>query len=100
MCAWLVESFEPDARLTSVSIGYNIAQAITGGSKPAFLATLLVDSVGPVAPGVILTTLALVALTGLLCVAPPAPSHVKNSRAFEVEMIPSSRIDDDDKELI
>jgi hypothetical protein len=27
MCAWLVESFEPEARLTSVSIGYNVAQA-------------------------------------------------------------------------
>jgi hypothetical protein len=28
MCAWLVESFEPQARLTSVSIGYNVAQAL------------------------------------------------------------------------
>ena len=33
MMAWLAESFEPAARLTSVSIGYNIAQACGGGSK-------------------------------------------------------------------
>lgn len=31
MMAWLAESFEPAARLTSVSIGYNIAQALGGG---------------------------------------------------------------------
>ena len=33
MMAWLAESFEPAARLTSVSIGYNLAQACGGGSK-------------------------------------------------------------------
>ncbi len=31
MMAWLAESFEPAARLTSVSIGYNVAQALGGG---------------------------------------------------------------------
>jgi MHS family proline/betaine transporter-like MFS transporter len=30
MCAWLVETFEPDARLTSISVGYNIAHALFG----------------------------------------------------------------------
>jgi MHS family proline/betaine transporter-like MFS transporter len=45
MMAWLAESFEPAARLTSVSIGYNIAQALGGGMAPA-IATELVDRVG------------------------------------------------------
>jgi MHS family proline/betaine transporter-like MFS transporter len=69
MCAWLVESFEPEARLTSVAIGYNVAQALAGGSTP-FLATLLVDKVGPNSPGWILTLLGTISLTGLLVVAP------------------------------
>ena len=30
MCAWLVESFDPEARLTSVAVGYNVAHAIVG----------------------------------------------------------------------
>lgn len=69
MCAWLVESFEPEARLTSVSIGYNIAQAIAGGFSP-FLATLLVDELGTAAPGALFTTLATIGLFGLWFVAP------------------------------
>jgi MHS family proline/betaine transporter-like MFS transporter len=70
MCAWLVESFEPQARLTSVSIGYNIAQAIAGGMSP-FLATLLVDKVGLGAPGVLLFFLSVVSIAGLWVIAPP-----------------------------
>eukprot|EP00581_Thalassiosira_minuscula_P002089 CAMPEP_0183737108 /NCGR_PEP_ID=MMETSP0737-20130205/51056_1 /TAXON_ID=385413 /ORGANISM="Thalassiosira miniscula, Strain CCMP1093" /LENGTH=589 /DNA_ID=CAMNT_0025971305 /DNA_START=17 /DNA_END=1783 /DNA_ORIENTATION=- len=50
MGAWLTESFSPEARLTSVSLGYNMAHAIVGGSTPA-LATYLVDRVGTEAPG-------------------------------------------------
>jgi MHS family proline/betaine transporter-like MFS transporter len=69
MCAWLVESFEPEARLTSVSVGYNIAQAFAGGLSP-FLATLLTDKEGPGAPGLLLVVLAVLSLIGLWCVAP------------------------------
>jgi MHS family proline/betaine transporter-like MFS transporter len=72
MCAWLVESFEPKARLTSVSIGYNVAQALAGGMSP-FLATLLVDEVGTSAPGILLVTLSVISVTGLLFVVPPPP---------------------------
>lgn len=75
MCAWLVEAFEPSARLTSVSIGYNIAHAIAGGSTP-YLATRMVDKVGPGSPGWILTILAIIALTGLRFVAPPSPVNL------------------------
>lgn len=69
MCAWLVESFDPEARLTSVSVGYNIAQAFAGGLSP-FVATYLTDKVGPEAPGVLLAVLAILSLVGLWCVAP------------------------------
>jgi MHS family proline/betaine transporter-like MFS transporter len=41
MCAWLVESFDPASRLTSVAIGYNLAQATVGGLTPS-LATVYV----------------------------------------------------------
>jgi MFS transporter, MHS family, proline/betaine transporter len=74
MCAWLAEAFEPEARLTSISIGYNIAQAVAGGSVP-FLATELVERLGPASPGWILTALAVLAMAGLHCVAPAPPPH-------------------------
>ena len=70
MMAWLVEGFPPAARLTSVGIGYNIAQATAGGFAPA-LATMLVDKYGEHAPGFVLTGLAVLSLTGLLV----APKH-------------------------
>jgi MHS family proline/betaine transporter-like MFS transporter len=72
MCAWLVESFDPASRLTSVAIGYNLAQASIGGITPA-LATYMVDATGPNSPGWILTVLALISLSGLWFVAPPPP---------------------------
>ena len=76
MCAWLVESFEPESRLTSVSIGYNVAQAVAGGSAP-FFATLLHSKRGAAAPGILITVLAIAALTGLLVVSPStAPNHM------------------------
>jgi MHS family proline/betaine transporter-like MFS transporter len=70
MMAWLVEGFPPAARLTSVGIGYNIAQATSGGFAPA-VATMLVDKYGKHAPGFILTGLAVLSSTGLLV----APRH-------------------------
>lgn len=74
MMAWLAESFEPAARLTSVSIGYNIAQALGGGMAPA-IATMLVDKAGATSPGYYLTIIASIALIGLCCVAPRSPVH-------------------------
>lgn len=69
MCAWLVEAFEPQARLTSVSIGYNLAQAFAGGFSP-FIATVLTDKLWTASPGILLTILATVSLIGLWGVAP------------------------------
>lgn len=87
MTAWLVEAFSPEARLTSVGLGYNLSQALAGGFTPA-IATALVDKVGVNSPGFILTALSMISLFGLFCVAPPRPSS---------DPIPcSSDIEDDD----
>ena len=64
MCSWLVESFPPAIRLTSVAVGYNIAQAIAGGSSPA-LATYLVDNYGAISPGFMVSVIAVFAVSGL-----------------------------------
>jgi MFS transporter, MHS family, proline/betaine transporter len=77
MCAWLVEAFEPSARLTSVAIGYNMAQAIAGGGTP-FLATLMTEQLGEKWPGWILTVVAMTSLFGLHCVSPKPPSQYLN----------------------
>jgi MHS family proline/betaine transporter-like MFS transporter len=69
MCAWLVEAFEPKARLTSVAVGYNLAQALAGGITP-FLATLISNDLGQQWPGWIITVVATMSMVGLLCVAP------------------------------
>ena len=64
MCAWLVESFPPEIRLTSVAVGYNIAQAVAGGTSPA-LATILVDKFGKTSPGFMVSIIAIFSVTGL-----------------------------------
>ena len=74
MMAWLAESFEPAARLTSVSIGYNIAQALGGGIAPA-IATVMVDTLGSDSPGYYMSVVACIALVGLCFVAPRKPVH-------------------------
>lgn len=74
MMAWLAESFKPELRLTAVSIGYNIAQALIGGSFP-FIATLMTGSrLGNASPGYLLTGAALLGLIGL-SIAPPKPKY-------------------------
>ena len=69
MCAWLVETFPPAIRLTSVAVGYNISQAIVGGSSPA-VATFIVDRFGIRFPGLMVSAIAVVAVFGLY-IAPP-----------------------------
>jgi MHS family proline/betaine transporter-like MFS transporter len=74
MMAWLAESFEPSARLTSVSIGYNVGQVLGGGLAPA-IATELIDSFGAEVPGYYITIVAVVSLIGLCFVSPRLPAH-------------------------
>ena len=89
MCAWLVESFDPAARLTSVAIGYNVAQATAGGLAP-MIATVLNDDVSRQAPGYILTGLAAISLTGLWVVAQP-PENAQFTQAATMEMTASHK---------
>jgi len=84
MCAWLVESFPPSIRLTSVAVGYNTAQAIVGGSSPAF-ATFLVDKYGIHSPGFMVSFIAMLSVTGL-CIAPRLRSEDSEHKATAVEM--------------
>jgi len=76
MMAWLVESFEPEARLTSVAIGYNVACAIGAGLGPS-IATMLVDSYGVSSPGYLITCFAVFALLGLW-ISPKKRNHVSD----------------------
>ena len=82
MCAWLVESFPPSARLTSVAIGYNIAQAVVGGVSPA-IATWIVDEFNTTAPGFFISFIAFFSIIGLY-IAPNnnATPPYKNNVAF------------------
>lgn len=70
MCAWMVESFPAESRLTSVSIGYNVSMAIAGGLTPS-LATLLVQNYGPMSAGLLISLFAFVSLLGVHL----APKH-------------------------
>ena len=51
-------------KLGTFAVGYNIAQAIIGGSSPA-IATYLVDTHGQHAPGFFISVIAIFALIGL-----------------------------------
>uniref|UniRef100_A0A7S4QKX4 Major facilitator superfamily (MFS) profile domain-containing protein n=1 Tax=Ditylum brightwellii TaxID=49249 RepID=A0A7S4QKX4_9STRA len=64
---WIVKSFPPSVRLTSMSFAYNLSVGIFGGFSPA-VATALVSKFGSSAPGYMVTILAFFALLGL-CVA-------------------------------
>ena len=92
MCAWLVESFPPAMRLTSVALGYNIAQCLVGGLSPA-IATFLVDHVSLPSPGFMLTIIAFLAVFGL-CIA---PEHIEDDEHVEATE-PESFISYDDNE--
>ena len=78
MTPWIVASFPPALRLTSVNIGYNTAVCVFGGSAPG-VATLLVDAFGVYAPGFYLTSIAGLSLLGLAI----APKVSEASRACQ-----------------
>ena len=69
MMAWLVEHFPSDARLTSVAIGYNVAQSIMGGATPSIATLMSMNDVWYANPGLLLMVIALCSLFGLHCVA-------------------------------
>jgi MHS family proline/betaine transporter-like MFS transporter len=71
MMAWLVEAFDPQIRLTCTAVGYNLG-VMVAGVAPA-TATYMVDQLGPSTPGLLLSFLAVVGLSGLWLVAPKPP---------------------------
>ncbi len=64
LCAWLVENFSPEVRLTSAALGYDLAHALVGGFSPV-MATVLFDKVGTNAPGLIYVVFGIVSLIGI-----------------------------------
>jgi MFS family permease len=74
MMAWLAESFPPETRLTSMSVGYNMGVFIAGAA-PA-IATCFVEIFGPQSPGILLFLLGVGGLTGLW-LAPIRPEPQK-----------------------
>ena len=81
--AWLVESFPADARLTSVAIGYNVAQCIMGGLTPS-IATIMANA-WYISPGLLLTGIAFCSLVGLHFVA---PTTISQERVVQCETTP------------
>lgn len=67
MGAWLAESFPPEVRLTSISIGYNLGLSLCGGFSPA-LATVMVEKLGVNSPGYLYTIFGFLSLMGLCIV--------------------------------
>jgi MFS family permease len=80
MTAWMVESFPPEARLTSMSIGYNIAQCIMGGTSPV-ISTKLVD-LNPVAPGFFISVAGLMAFVGVYTSKVSDPDRIKMQNVY------------------
>mmetsp|Transcript_17362 Transcript_17362/g.23933 ORF Transcript_17362/g.23933 Transcript_17362/m.23933 type:complete len:509 (-) Transcript_17362:323-1849(-) len=64
MLPWIVKSFPPSVRLTSVSFAYNLSTGIFGGFSPA-IATALASRHDASAPGFFITVLSVFALLGL-----------------------------------
>ena len=74
MMSWLVESFPQSIRLTSVSIGYNIAQATVGGMSPG-IATYMLDSIGYNSPSFLISITGIISMIGLYL----QPKHMQQS---------------------
>jgi MHS family proline/betaine transporter-like MFS transporter len=64
LCAWMVENFSAEVRLTSASLGYDLAHAIVGGFSP-LMATALFDGCGKTCPGVLYAIFGGFSLVGL-----------------------------------
>jgi len=62
--AWLVERFPAKVRLTSASLGYDLAHCTASAFAP-LLATFLAQNVGLVAPGIIYPFFAILGLVGM-----------------------------------
>eukprot|EP00534_Pseudo-nitzschia_fraudulenta_P001939 CAMPEP_0201115840 /NCGR_PEP_ID=MMETSP0850-20130426/248_1 /ASSEMBLY_ACC=CAM_ASM_000622 /TAXON_ID=183588 /ORGANISM="Pseudo-nitzschia fraudulenta, Strain WWA7" /LENGTH=485 /DNA_ID=CAMNT_0047379725 /DNA_START=152 /DNA_END=1609 /DNA_ORIENTATION=+ len=64
LCAWLVENFSPEVRMTSASFGYDISHAIAGGFSPA-IATALYTKIGLTAASLVYVVFGSLSVAGL-----------------------------------
>mmetsp|Transcript_1173 Transcript_1173/g.2446 ORF Transcript_1173/g.2446 Transcript_1173/m.2446 type:complete len:319 (-) Transcript_1173:228-1184(-) len=64
LCAWLVENFSPEVRMTSASFGYDMSHAIAGGFAPA-LATVLYTNFGTNAAGLVYVIFGSLSVAGI-----------------------------------
>ena len=67
LCAWLVESYSPEVRLTSASLGYDISHALAAGFSPA-LATVIFVEMGPNGVGLLYPVFGVISIFGLYVV--------------------------------
>lgn len=81
MLPWMILKFPAELRLTSASIGYNIALSIWGGFSPA-VATVLVSHYHHFAPGLLVTVAAIVSLQSLW-IAPRGFESVSSKAAMQ-----------------
>ena len=65
--AMLAELFPTRSRLTGIGIGYNVTQAIAGGTAPAFCTWLIMSSGMNTAPAIYLILSALIGLIAAIC---------------------------------
>ena len=79
--AFMVESFDPSVRVTALGIGYNVAQAILGGTAP-IVATALARSSVVISPSFYLIACALLSALG----ARGAARLSKDSSGSSLEM--------------
>jgi len=66
MCALVVELFPPDGRYTGISLAYNVALALFGGTAPLVATYLIERTESIIAPSFYLTACAVISLTVLL----------------------------------
>jgi len=64
LCAWLVENFSPEVRMTSASIGYDMSHAFAGGFSPA-IATFLYTNFGLNAAGLVYVVFGSLSVLGI-----------------------------------
>jgi MHS family proline/betaine transporter-like MFS transporter len=67
-------------RATSTALGYNVANAVFGGTAP-FVGALLTEHFGHLAPGVYLTVAAAIILGGVFFVLPETHRRAAGARA-------------------
>lgn len=65
LCAWLVESFSPEVRMTSASFGYDISHAIAGGFSPAIATALYTVSGSVTSAGLVYVVFGTLSVIGL-----------------------------------